>query len=227
MSFFRKRAGSINVPVSAPTGPLCAGDIPASEDIHMVGPESAAELAAITADAFRNDPFNNWLFKSQQRKHRMFAILAQQLYAQRGFCQILREDGAGQAASMWMMPGQSSNVPLRVMLSLCGNFLRDDGLAGVRRGLATASTMEAHHPREPHAYLFTVGVASSGRGRGLGRRLLAPVLAACDRTGTMAYLENSNPANTRFYNSIGFESISLFRPKPDAEPLEAMKRMPG
>ena len=83
-----------------------------------------------------------------------------------------------------------------------------------------------HHPAEPHAYLFTVGVASAGRGRGLGRRLLKPVLAACDRSGTMAYLENSNPANRRFYNSLGFERVELFHATPESPPLEAMQRAP-
>ena len=75
-------------------------------------------------------------------------------------------------------------------------------------------------------YLFTVGVASAGRGRGLGRRLIGPVLDACDRTGTMAYLENSNPANRRFYASLGFERVDLFHPMADSPPLEPMQRLP-
>ena len=42
----------------------------------------------------------------------------------------------------------------------------------------------------------------------------------------MAYLENSNPANRRFYNSLGFERVELFHATPESPPLEAMQRAP-
>ncbi len=101
------------------------------------------------------------------------------------------------------------------------------GLAALKRGKATTEAMEAHHPTGPHAYLFTVGVMGKARGNGLGRRLIEPVLEACDRTGTMAYLENSNPANEGVYNSLGFEHVAMIEPMSGSEPLQAMKRMPS
>ena len=65
------------------------------------------------------------------------------------------------------------------------------------------------------------------RGTGLGRRLITPVLDACDRTGTRAYLENSNPANAGFYASCGFAVLGEpIRPTPDSPPLQPMIRDP-
>lgn len=205
---------------------LTSADIALTEGIRTVGRDEVNNLAAITADAFLHDPFNNWMFKSQKRKHQMFRAMARRVYAPNGFCQILQENGEDFAATMWMMPGGSLDTPLMGALSLGIAFALDDGLAGMKRGLATSKAMELHHPKEPHAYLFTVGVKGDGRGRGLGRRLIEPVLAACDRTGTVVYLENSNPANTPVYNSLGFESVSLFHPVPGSPPLEGMKRQP-
>ena len=40
------------------------------------------------------------------------------------------------------------------------------------------------------------------------------------------YLENSNPANTGFYMSHGFERMKLFEPGSGAPALEAMWREP-
>ena len=46
----------------------------------------------------------------------------------------------------------------------------------------------------------------TNKGRGLGGKVLAPMLERCDRTATVAYLESSNPANIAFYRRHGFET---------------------
>ena len=206
---------------------LTASDIAPVEGINTVGPESVAKLAAITADAFRSDPFNRWLFGGFDPMHRTFANLARHIYAPNGFCQILNEKGEDLAAAMWLMPGDKPDAKPSGMLQTYWGLLVSGGLGALKRGKAAGDAMAMHHPKEPHAYLFTVGVASAGRGRGLGRRLIAPVLDACDHTGTIVYLENSNPANRRFYASLGFERVELFHATPDSPPLEAMHRLPG
>ncbi|MGJ8668390.1 MAG: GNAT family N-acetyltransferase [Oceanococcus sp.] len=203
---------------------LNSADVALSDGVRTVAKESIARLAAITADAFRDDPFNNWMFTQQKYKHQMYLGFAKHVYTPHGFCQILSEKDQALAATMWMLPGGMFKTPLAMYPALVKSFLFDDGISGARRGLMTGNAMEAHHPQEPHAYLFTVGVMGKARGRGLGRRLIQPVLDACDRSGTMAYLENSNPANTRFYQSLGFERVAMIEPIPGCPPLEAMQR---
>ncbi len=205
---------------------LTAADIAPAQGIHTVASESVPMLAAITADAFRDDPFNRWLFGGFDPMQRTFANLARHVYAPNGLCQMLSEDGEDRAAAMWLMPGDKADAPLAGTLQTYWGLLASGGLGALKRGKAAGDAMAKHHPRQPHAYLFTIGVASTGRGRGLGRRLVQPVLDACDRTGTMAYLENSNPANRRFYASLGFERVELFHATPDSPPLEPMQRLP-
>lgn len=204
-----------------------AADVAAAEGIRNVDRSDAKLLADITADAFRNDPFNNWLFSGYAGMHRTFEVLARHVYGREGFCQIMEDQGEDQAAAMWMLPGGNLGTPLRALPALYGGLFFNGGLGALKRGKAAGEAMEVHHPTAPHAYLFTVGVKGTGRGRGLGRRLLAPVLEAADRTGTMIYLENSNPANRGFYNSLGFRRIELFDAMPGSPPLEAMQREAG
>ena len=59
-------------------------------------------------------------------------------------------------------------------------------------------------PREPHYYLAFLGVAPAQQGRGLGHRTIQPVLDACDRDRTLAWLESANPRNHGFYRRVGF-----------------------
>jgi GNAT superfamily N-acetyltransferase len=60
------------------------------------------------------------------------------------------------------------------------------------------------HPRQPHYYLSLFGTHSDHRGKGLGMRLLAENLSRIDSEGMPAYLESSNPANLKRYESVGF-----------------------
>ena len=52
----------------------------------------------------------------------------------------------------------------------------------------------------------------------MGARLLAPVLARCDRDGLPAYLESSNPRNLPFYERHGFVRRTAV-PLPSGCPL--------
>jgi ribosomal protein S18 acetylase RimI-like enzyme len=56
----------------------------------------------------------------------------------------------------------------------------------------------------PHCYLAILGVDPEAQRRGLGSRLLRPVLARCDRERVPAYLESSKEANIAFYERHGF-----------------------
>jgi ribosomal protein S18 acetylase RimI-like enzyme len=191
--------------------------------MRRAGPDAARRIADITADAFRKDPFNRWLFGSFAGIRALFRLQARRIYAPRGYCYSAGEDGA----CMWMMPGGELGFTTGDYLRFAASTLFASGPGAITRGLKTGQAMEARHPRFAHAYLFSIGVRECARGTGLGRRLIAPVLEACDKTGTPAYLENSNPANAAFYASCGFVVMGEpIRPLPDSPPLQPMIREP-
>ncbi|WP_020667962.1 GNAT family N-acetyltransferase [Amycolatopsis nigrescens] len=80
-------------------------------------------------------------------------------------------------------------------------------LSGDRADAADAAeaAMAPHRPTEPVWFLGTVGVAPESQGKGLGRAVIEPGLAAADAAGVSAYLETSEPGNVRFYQRLGFE----------------------
>jgi ribosomal protein S18 acetylase RimI-like enzyme len=197
-------------------------DVELGDGLVRAGPAEADTIAQITADAFRTDPFNRWLFGNYAGMAGVFGALARHVYTPRGFCYRLGEDGA----AMWMMPGGDVEPPLKALPALYGAVLFRSSWGAKRRTDATVAAMSAHHPQFAHAYLFTIGVRPHARGKGNGHRLIRPVLDACDRAGLPAYLENSNPANCGFYGSCGFERQAMIEVGPGAPPLEAMLRQP-
>lgn len=90
---------------------------------------------------------------------------------------------------------------------------------------ALGAVMEAAHPTEPHWYLGVVATVPEEQGRGLGARILRPVLDLCDRDGLPAYLESSNARNLPFYFRHGFVQTGEIV-VPDGPTLFPMWRQP-
>ncbi|WP_336986656.1 GNAT family N-acetyltransferase [Altererythrobacter aquiaggeris] len=197
-------------------------DLKLPDGCHPAAIRDSRQIGSITADAFRHDPFNTWLFGRFGAMNAAFRTLARHVYVPRGVSYRL----ADEAAAMWMMPGGDIDLPGRILPLLALN-LKLRGSAGVMGRIeATTQAMKTNHPAKPHAYLFTIGVRAGSRGKGLGRVLMRPMLDHLDRASIPAYLENSNPDNTRFYRSFGFEHRKLIYAADGAPPLEAMWREP-
>jgi GNAT superfamily N-acetyltransferase len=86
--------------------------------------------------------------------------------------------------------------------------------------------IEQLHPSASHWYLMFVGVDLGQQGRGVGSRLLAPVLELADATGTLCYLETPFPRTHEFYRRLGFEIGTESHPFRSAPPLWTMIREP-
>jgi ribosomal protein S18 acetylase RimI-like enzyme len=199
-----------------------ARDIELGPDLIPAARRDARQVGEITADAFRDDPFNRWLIGTQAGIRGVFVPLARHVYVPKGFSYRLGDEGA----AMWMLPGGDDSLSFLALNSLRWNAIFRASRGAIGRIEHAVAAMQAAHPDVPHAYLFTIGVRPRSRGKGLGRTLIAPVLAACDRLGLPAYLENSNPANRGFYRACGFERTQMIEAEPGAPPLEAMLRQP-
>lgn len=79
--------------------------------------------------------------------------------------------------------------------------------AGTARAIvAIGEQFEAAHPAEPFFHLSILGTHADHRGKGLGMGLVAEGLARIDALGAPVYLESTNPANLKRYESVGFEA---------------------
>jgi hypothetical protein len=61
-----------------------AGNIELGEALVRAGPGDARRIGDITAEAFRNDPFNLWLFGKFAGIRNLFHLQARRIYVPRG-----------------------------------------------------------------------------------------------------------------------------------------------
>lgn len=180
-------------------------------------------VADITGEAFANDPVNQWVFGKPAAIRSMFRVMAREMYLPDGTCFLHPAGGA----TMWMPPGVTSAPSQLGRLKFALGQIRHGTPGGISRGQALSALMQAWHPKDPHMYLFTIGTTAKARGKGVGKALLAPVLSACDSAGLPVYLKNSNPANSGFYGSFGFERMGVFEIGGTGTPvMEPMWRTP-
>lgn len=82
---------------------------------------------------------------------------------------------------------------------------------------AAEAAMAPHRPTEPAWFLGTVGVDPDRQGRGLGRAVIAPGIAAAAAEGVPAFLETSTKSNVALYERLGF-AVTAEVDVPDGGP---------
>jgi GNAT superfamily N-acetyltransferase len=187
-------------------------------------------LAMVMARAFYADPPFMWILPNAatrlERNRRFFVTVSREALP-RGGVDVVLVDNQIAGAAIWLPPGPGSSRTsssrtgdqVRVLAGLARAFGRRIGAA-----MAISTAMSRVHPREPHWYLFAIGIDPSRQGTGLASELLRPRLAECDRAGMPAYLEASKPASVPLYQHFGFERSGDMELPAGAPPLTPMWR---
>jgi len=181
-----------------------------------------AALARLFAAAFASDPVFEWIARRGPKRaaglERFFFWVLKARAIPFGEVWMAADGGA---AAAWLPPdAPASPGGFFEQLRLLPMFVRLCGIPRLGRGSAMADAMEKHHPKEPHYYLSFVAVAPRLQGLGLGSAILEATLKRADARGWSAYLENSNPKNTRLYERHGFTA------KPSIAPAGAPPLLP-
>jgi GNAT superfamily N-acetyltransferase len=93
------------------------------------------------------------------------------------------------------------------------------------RGARADATMKRAHFHEPHLYLWQLAVDPSAQRSGVGRALMARVIADADEATVPIYLETAKPENVPYYRSHGFVETDCEK-LPRGAPLWLMLRRP-
>lgn len=193
-------------------------------------PATAADvkpLAAVMARAFYDDPPFMWILPNPatrlERERRLFVTLTRSEALAHGGVEVALVDNQIAAAAIWRPPGHwATEGQLRTLAGLVRAFGRRIGAA-----VALTQAMARSHPREPHWYLFAIGVDPARQGTGLASALLRSRLDRCDQTGLPAYLEASKPTSVPLYQHFGFGPTGCPDLPAGAPPLTSMWRPPA
>ena len=186
--------------------------------VIAAGPADMEPLISVMVLAFAADPVARWMYRSPQRYLAYFGRFIR-AFAGRAFSTGTAwciEGNLGGA--LWLPPGVKPDED--AIAAILDESVPQDVMADVN---TMFGEMAVYHPRIPHWYLPTVGTEPHFHRRGIGSALLREALSRCDQEHMPAYLESSNPANTAFYQRLGFEVLGFIR-AGDSPPMMPMLR---
>ena len=179
--------------------------------------EAQAALACLTL-AFSSDPVFRY-FWPRPADYLQYGPPLMMAMGERGFEHgtVTATEDFG-AVAMWLPPGVEANPEALRSVPRAPTTPEEDAVRGELR-----NQMRRYHPKEPHWYLWAIGVDPRRQGQGLGSALLKHTLSQCDARGDIAYLESSSPKNVPLYARHGFEVMDVIE-VGDIPPITPMLR---
>ena len=164
-------------------------------------------LIEMLCRAFDQDAHINWIVRQDERRaeafRRLFRLLLTELAPGHG---ELFASADLQAGALWFPPGAwKLGLPSQLRVGL--RFAAICGWHNLPLRAYGLNRMEARHPKTPHYFLQTIGVAPEKRRQGHGSALLETLFARSDAAGVPVYLETSRTDNVAFYERHGFQVI--------------------
>jgi ribosomal protein S18 acetylase RimI-like enzyme len=180
-------------------------------NVRALGRADVDAAGALLGRAFRDNP----VYK---------AILGRLTDDQRGAVVAGVKRGFADAASRWQQAsGVWQDEQLVAVSLVCAPgqyphstlaFLRHargcvpSGPRGIWNFLRVDAYITRRHVREPHFYLFVLGVEPSHQGTGLGKLLLGKLSEQADAADLPCYLETDKPSSVQLYRSMGYEVLT-------------------
>ncbi|MFG6104184.1 N-acetyltransferase [Leptolyngbyaceae cyanobacterium CCMR0082] len=206
-----------------------------SSDVIQLQQSQVLDAGMVAAKAFADDPVFTYII-SDDREFRLQSLtwLMRKLvvYSTQYNHVYTTQDLEGIAAGL--PPGELSSNPLELLkmiwelqLYALPTKFRWNRLG---RCLTLLSAVEQAHQQDmgdcPHWYLGLMVVHPTCQGRGVGRRLLQPILQQASHEGVACYLVTFTEQAVRFYQKHGFEIVQIQKTAPDAPPFWTLKRNP-
>ena len=202
-----------------------------STPLHVERPRAALPIkTAATADerqvidtivlAFSADPAVRWMYPEPQQYLINFPDFVRAFGGKAFEHGNAYYVGGFLGAALWLPPGvEPDEDALVTLLQRTVSELDQEAVFSV------FEQMDSFHPSEPHWYLPLIGVDPTQQRKGYGSALMKHALIPCDREGTPAYLESSNPENIPLYERHGFEVLGTIQ-VGTSPPIVPMLRKP-
>jgi ribosomal protein S18 acetylase RimI-like enzyme len=172
-----------------------------THEVQVATTTERDEVGAILTLAFSGDPASRWTWPQPKTFIEAFPHFAT-AFGGAAFDKgsALRVGSAG--AALWLPPGTEPDES-----AIDALMERTADAATAVDGPQLMQQMASYHPKEPHWFLPLLGVDPAHQNQGVGSALLRYVTDRCDRDGTLAYLDSSNPRNIPLYQRHGFEIL--------------------
>jgi GNAT superfamily N-acetyltransferase len=139
--------------------------------------------------------------KDQKREGRIEGLMEYSFDVCNAFGEVWMSEDF-QACALILFPDKK-RTSLKTILWDLRLALSVIGLDRISAVLRRESMIKNHHPKEPFAYLWFIGVNPLKQNRGIGSAFIKEVINKCEKEKRPIYLETSVERNLPFYKKFG------------------------
>jgi ribosomal protein S18 acetylase RimI-like enzyme len=172
-----------------------------SEPVRLLEAAQRSRAAELLGRAFHNDPTYVVAIPDEGRRAAMLSWLFDKVVYYSLLYGHVYTTPALAGVACWLPPGETRLTAAGLVRSGLYATPLKMGLRAYRRFHSYVTRTDRLHKRcapETHWYLWAIGVDPPSQGKGIGGRLLQPVLERASAEGTACYLETGVERNLRF-----------------------------
>jgi ribosomal protein S18 acetylase RimI-like enzyme len=192
-------------------------------------PSQEVVAAEILAKAFQNDPMYRYVIPCEEKRARnLFWLMRKVIQYSRRYGRVYITS-ASEGVICWLPPGRTKITMGGIIRTGLFTIALRFGVSSYRRfddNLSYTDQVHNRHASNPHWYLWAIGVDPSHQGKGVGGKLLMPILSLSSTDGTPCYLETHNEKNIPFYEKHGFKIVNEGRIPKHGLQVWSMRRDP-
>jgi len=179
--------------------------------IRLLGLDEVEPAGELLARAFFDDALAAYMLPDAASRGRLLsAHLGAMVRYGVLYGEVHAPPGPLRGVALWVPPGVSDVTPEQAAaagIDRASELLGAEAWGRFMTVMGHVGQFRTTDMPDPHWYLALIGVEPETAGRGLGGRLLRPVLDRADATGTPCYLETASARNVPFYRRHGFAVV--------------------
>jgi ribosomal protein S18 acetylase RimI-like enzyme len=161
-------------------------------------------IVEILSESFDSNKSVNYVVKQDSKRDRRIRELMRYSYnVCNAFGEVWMSDD-DDACDLVLLPDKKRTTLSAILWDITLAF-SVIGVGRIGQVLKREAQIKSHHPKEPFAYLWFIGVKPSAQNRHIGSALLKELIDRYSSQGRPIYLETSVDRNIPWYKKHGFE----------------------
>ncbi len=173
-----------------------------------------SQLVEVMIEAFWDDPEMNFLCRGDRKKREAFFLSFRNIFLKSMFHSQVFTTEDKKAVACWVPPLQKQKSTWRSQTHL-RDMLKSVEKTTIQKNILRLKYLLRRNIPSDRYYLSTLAVSPSSQGKGMGSKILEPMLNFCDQENIPAYLNTSKEINLKFYKKHSFEVVKEYRVNKD------------
>ncbi len=175
--------------------------------LYIASSDDINRISEVAADSFENYPLHMWFCNEKYDKKTIKTLFEASLKSMDENCIIYADSPEMNGFAVWCL-GFTGIKTIPFLTHGGIKMFFHGGVSLIKKLLdyeGFAMRIKGKYTNNADWYVYNISVASHAQRKGIGKKLMNPMIDFCDRNNKSAYLETNKAINVGIYERFGFE----------------------